>query len=93
MSFFSIFSSTITTDVKMLQVHEIILAIIPTLINLGATPLMDVIALNTYVAFVFVYVALASEKQHVYHVCIMHSVAMTTRLMLGPAGIMLPSNS
>lgn len=44
----------------MLQVHEIISTIIPTL---------DVIALNTHVGFFLVHVALALENQHVYHVC------------------------
>lgn len=54
----------------MLQAHEIILAIIPTLINPGAPPLMDVIALNTQVGFFFrVHVAPASKNQHVYRVC------------------------
>lgn len=38
------FCLIVTTDVRMLQVHEIILAIIPTL---SAPPPMDVTALGT----------------------------------------------
>lgn len=65
---------------------------VPTVTDLHSG-FVAVIAPNTCVFLVSVHAALASKNQHVYHVCIVHSVAMATWLMLGPAGTTLPSNS